>query len=163
MIRNVSGLVPRAIMLNEGEVPMVKIGPGVSLQLLQVDFERNMRVERVLLEPGLVLRKHTHTGYVHAWTLSGSWKYLEYPDVNVANSYLYEPAGSSHTLMVPAQNTKVADVMFIVHGSNIDLDENGSIHSVSDTAGLCDIYLRACKELGLPRPNVLGLPIDWSA
>ena len=62
MIRNVSGQVPHAIMLNECDVPMVKIGAGVSLQLLQVDFERNMRVERVLIEPGVVLRKHTHTG-----------------------------------------------------------------------------------------------------
>ena len=52
--------------------------------------------------------------------------------------------------------------MFIVHGSNIELDESGNIHSVSDTAGLCDIYLRACKELGLARPKVLGLPESWA-
>ena len=150
--------VPRAIMRNAGDLPMVKIGPGVSLQMLQVDFDHNIRVERVLLEPGLALRKHTHTGYVHAWTLSGSWKYIEYPEVNVAGSYLYEPAGSSHTLVVPSENTEPADVVFIVHGANVDLTEDGQIHSVTDSHSLCELYLRTCRELGLPRPNVIGLP-----
>lgn len=150
--------IPRAIMRNPEDLPMVKIGPGVSLQMIQVDLEHNIRVERVLLEPGLALRKHTHTGYVHAWTLSGSWKYIEYPEVNVAGSYLFEPAGSSHTLVVPAENTEPADVVFIVHGANVDLTDDGNIHSVSDAHTLLDVYLRTCRELGLPRPDVIGMP-----
>ena len=87
-------------MRGADDVPMVRIGPGVSIQYLQVDLQRDIRVTRAQLEPGLKLRRHTHTGHVFAWTLGGSWLYTEYPqDVNVAGCYLYEEAGSSHTLV----------------------------------------------------------------
>ena len=148
--------IPRAIMRGADDLPMVRLGPGVSVQYLQVDLEHNIRVTRALLEPGL--RRHTHTGYVHAWTLAGSRKYIEYPDLNVAGCYLYEPSGSSHTLVVPPENREAADVIFIVHGGNVDHDEDGSIVSVTDAHSLLAVYLRACREQGLPRPNVIGLP-----
>ena len=69
---------------------------GVAIQLLQVDLDHNIRVTRARLAPGLQLRTHIHTGHVFAWTLAGTWKYIEYPEASEANSYLYEPAGSSH-------------------------------------------------------------------
>lgn len=162
-MQHITGAAPAAIMRNEADVPMVKIGPGISVQLLQVDFDHNIRVTRALLEPGVKLRKHAHTGFVHAWTLSGSWKYMEYPEVNVANSYLYEPAGSAHTLLVPPESKVAADVIFIVHGSNIEYDEDGNFHCVTDAAAIAGAYLQACRELGLPRPNVIGLPDGWEA
>jgi 2,4'-dihydroxyacetophenone dioxygenase len=152
------GEIPRALMRAADDVPMVRIGPGVSVQYLQVDLEHNIRVTRALLEPGLRLRRHTHTGHVFAWTLGGSWKYIEYPDVNVAGCYLYEPSGSSHTLVVPAESSEPADVIFIVHGGNVDHGDDGSIVSVTDAHSLLAVYLRACREQGLPRPNVIGLP-----
>lgn len=154
-----AGEVPRAIMRGAQDLPMVRIGSGVSIQYLQVDLEQNIRVTRALLEPGLTLRRHTHTGHVFAWTLGGSWLYTEYPeDVNVAGCYLYEPAGSSHTLVVPPENREPADVVFIVHGGNLDHDDCGATVSVTDALSLLAVYLRACREQGLPRPNIIGLP-----
>ena len=163
LLQHITGAAPAAIMRNEADVPMVKIAPGISVQLLQVDFDHNIRVTRSLLDPGLKLRKHVHTGFVYAWTLSGSWKYLEYPEVNVANSYLYEPAGSAHTLAVSPDSKEAADVIFIVHGSNIEYDEEGKFHCVTDAEAIARAYLLACRELGLPRPKVIGLPDGWEA
>ena len=37
---------------------------------------------------------------------AGAWKYAEYPEVNRAGSYLFEPAGSIHTLTVLEDNTE---------------------------------------------------------
>ena len=162
-MQHITGAAPAAIMRNEADVPMVKIGPGISVQLLQVDFNHNIRVTRSLLEPGLRLRKHLHTGFVYAWTLAGSWKYLEYPEVNVANSYLYEPAGSAHTLLVLPESKEPADVIFIVNGSNIEYDEDGKYAGVTDAEAIARAYLRSCRELGLPRPDVIGLPDGWEA
>ena len=62
------------------------------------------------------------------------------------------------TLVVPAENIDPADVVFIVHGANVDLTEDGKIHSVSDSHTLLEVYLRACREQGLPRPDVIGMP-----
>lgn len=155
--------IPAAILRKTGDLPMVKIGPGVSIQLLQVDFDHNIRVTRALLDPGLTLRTHIHTGHVFAWTLAGTWKYLEYPESSESNSYLYEPACSAHTLHVPKDSPVPADVIFIVHGSNIELGAGGEYEGATDAMAIARAYLNGCKEQGLPRPRVIGLPLDWEA
>ena len=151
---------PHALLRDLTDLPMVRVTPLASLQLLQVDLDHNIRVSRARFDPGFTVNAHRHTGYVHAWTLSGSWKYIEYPEVNIAGSYLFEPSGSTHTLVVPKENTEVTEVLFVVHGSNLELDAEGKIMSVSDAHSICDLYLRTCRELGLPRPKVIGLPAE---
>lgn len=156
-----SAAIPAAILRQESDLPMVEIGPGVAIQLLQVDFDHNTRILRARLDPGLQLRTHIHTGHVFAWTLSGRWHYLEYPENSEANSYLYEPAGSIHTLHVPEDSTEPADVIFIVHGTNIELGTTGEVEGATSAMEIARAYLQACKEKRLPRPDVIGLPSDW--
>jgi hypothetical protein len=94
---------------------------------------------------------------VHAFTQSGSWYYLEYPDsVNRAGSYLFEPAGSVHTLHVPETNTEDTDVWFTIHGANLNLDERGNVVSVLDAATILMYYRYRCKEEhGVDDPPVI--------
>lgn len=161
LTKNDSAPVPAAILRQETDLPMVEIGPGVSIQLLQVDFDHNIRVTRAKLAPGLKFRTHIHSGHVFAWTVAGSWHYLEYPESSRANAYLYEPAGSTHTLHVPEDSPEPADVIFIVHGSNIELGATGEIEGATSAMDIARVYLKACRERGLPRPDVIGLPPDW--
>jgi len=149
--------IPRALHLGEEDAPFVDLGNGVELQVLKVDIEAGLWVIRNRFQPGLVVERHKHTGCVHAFTLSGSWKYLEYPEVNRAGSYLFEPAGSVHTLIVPEDNTEVTDVWFAIQGANLNLDENDEIQMVIDAALIRDVYLGACETAGLPRPPVIGV------
>ena len=153
--------IPAAILRLEGDLPMVEIGPGVAIQLLQVDFDHNIRVTRAKLSPGLKLRTHIHTGHVFAWTVAGTWYYLEYPERSYANAYLYEPAGSVHTLYVPEDSDQPADVIFIVHGSNLELGATGQFEGATSAMDIARAYLKACRQQGLPRPDVIGLPPDW--
>jgi len=148
--------IPRALHVGEEDAPFVDLGNGVELQVLKVDVEAGLWVIRNRFQPGLVVERHKHTGCVHAFTLSGSWKYLEYPEVNRAGSYLFEPAGSIHTLIVPEDNTEVTDVWFAIQGANLNLDENDEIQMVIDAALIRDVYLGACEAAGLPRPPVIG-------
>ena len=156
-----SAAIPAAILRQESDLPMVEIAPGVAIQLLQVDFDHNIRVLRAQLAPGLRLCTHIHTGHVFAWTISGRWHYLEYPESSEANSDLYEPAGSIHTLHVPEDSTEPADVIFIVHGSNIELGATTEIEGATSAMDIARAYLQACQEQGISRPNVIGLPHDW--
>jgi 2,4'-dihydroxyacetophenone dioxygenase len=149
--------IPRALHLGEEDAPFVDLGNGVELQVLKIDIEAGLWVIRNRFQPGLVVERHKHTGCVHAFTLSGSWKYLEYPEVNRAGSYLFEPAGSIHTLIVPEDNTEVTDVWFAIQGANLNLDENDQIQMVIDAALIRDVYLGACEAAGLPRPPVIGV------
>jgi 2,4'-dihydroxyacetophenone dioxygenase len=145
--------IPRAIHRGEDELPFVDLGDGTSLQLLQVDVEQGLWVIRTRFAPGTVVMTHKHTGPVHAFTLSGSWKYAEYPDVNTAGSYLYEPAGSIHTLVVPEENEGPTDVWFAIWGANLNLDEDGNVVMVIDAGFIREVYLGLCEAQGLPRPN----------
>jgi 2,4'-dihydroxyacetophenone dioxygenase len=147
--------VPRAIHRGESELPFVALGDGTHLQLLQVDIPSGLWVVRTRFEPGVTIPTHRHTGPVYAFTLAGRWKYKEYPEVNTAGSYLYEPAGSVHTLTVPSDVEGLTDVWFAIYGANLNLDENGNVVSVIDAGFVKQAYLDACAALGHPVPQII--------
>jgi 2,4'-dihydroxyacetophenone dioxygenase len=149
--------IPLALHRGESDLPFVDLGDGSEMQLLQCDVEAGLWVIRTRFRPGYLVQTHKHTGEVFAFTISGSWKYLEYPEVNTAGSYLFEPAGSVHTLTVPDDNDGVTDVWFAIRGANLNLDEDGNVTSVIDAGAVRDFYLAMCEGMGLPRPDVIGL------
>jgi 2,4'-dihydroxyacetophenone dioxygenase len=150
--------VPTAILRHEEDLPFVDLGDGSTMQLLQVDVEAGLWIIRTKFNPGMTVDTHKHTGSVYAFTMSGSWLYLEYPDsVNVAGSYLFEPAGSIHTLHVPEANTEVTDVVFVIHGANLNLDADGNVTSVIDAGMVRDFYVVMAEAAGCTDPPVIGL------
>ena len=48
-----------------------------------------------------VLSRHRHPGPVHGFVLRGRWHYLEHDWVAEEGSYVFEPPGETHTLVVP--------------------------------------------------------------
>jgi quercetin dioxygenase-like cupin family protein len=149
--------IPQALHRGEAELPFVALGDGTHLQVLQIDVDAGLWVIRTKFEPGVTVQRHKHTGEVFAFTIAGSWKYLEYADVNTAGSYLYEPAGSIHTLTVPADNDGLTDVWFAIKGANLNLDADGNVESVIDAGFIAEVYIAMCEQLGHRRPNVIGL------
>src|SRR5262249_55688823 len=123
---------PNALHRAAGDLPFVTFFEGLDFQLLQASVEQGLWVVRTHFKPGITIPTHRHTGEVFAVTFRGWWRYLEYPDVNTAGSYLFEPAGSQHTLHVPASNTETTDVWFAIRGANLNLDEQGNVASVWD-------------------------------
>ena len=148
--------IPTSYHRGEAELPFVPYQEGVTFQLLQVDINNSLWVIRVKFDPGVTIQRHRHTGDVSAFTIAGSWKYLEYPDVNVTGSYLYEPAGSIHTLHVPDTNTEVTDVWFAIRGANLDLADDDSVLSIIDAGTILEIYRTQCAEIGIDNSDVIG-------
>ena len=148
---------PPTIHRGEGDLPFVSIGDGNTLQLLQVDLAQGIWIVRNKFDPDTTIQTHKHTGHVYAFTQSGSWHYLESPDaVNTAGSYLYEPAGSTHTLHVPADNDGPTDVWFTIHGANLNLDAEGKVEMVIDAQFILDFYRLLCAEQhGIADPPVV--------
>lgn len=149
--------VPSAILRHDADLPFVDIGDGSTLQLLQVDLASGMWVVRNRFAPGTTLPTHKHTGAVFAFTQTGRWHYLEYGDeVNVAGSYLYEPAGSVHTLHVPEDNDGLTDVWFTIHGANLNLGPDGSVDLVVDAHAILPFYREMCaQQHGVTDPPVV--------
>jgi quercetin dioxygenase-like cupin family protein len=148
--------IPEALHRGESQLPFVEFIPGMDIQVPHVNIDSGLWVIRIRFAPGIVLPKHLHTGEVFAFTLSGSWKYLEYDAVNTAGSYLYEPAGSVHTLHVPETNRDVTDVWFAIQGANLNLDADGKVESVWDATFVLNTYLALCEAAGHAKPDVIG-------
>ena len=149
--------IPMALHVGESDAPFVDIGDGSSMQVLHIDLDRDLWVVRTRFQPGYQVMTHRHTGDVYAFTLSGAWHYLEYPDVNRTGSYLYEPAGSTHTLHVLDDNTEITDVFFAIFGKNENLDTDGNVVSVWDAAFILEVYRALCVAQGFPAPSVIGV------
>ena len=149
--------LPLALHVGENEMPFVDIGDGSSMQVLHIDLDRGLWVVRTRFQPGYRVTTHRHTGDVFAFTLTGAWHYLEYPDVNRAGSYLYEPPGSTHTLHVLDENKGVTDVFFAIFGANENLDADGTVVSVCDAEFIMTVYLALCEAQGFDRPAIIGV------
>jgi len=143
---------PEAVHFGAGDLPFVDIGDGSKLKVLQVRTGEGLWIIENIFQAGYQVETHRHTGPVYGYTTSGAWKYREYDYVNRAGSFLYEPAGSEHTLQCIEDNTRV---WFQMYGANINLDAQGNITSVVDGALTLAFYYAMCDEQGLPRPNVL--------
>jgi quercetin dioxygenase-like cupin family protein len=147
--------VPTAIHRGEEELPWVDIGDGSLLKVLQVKTREGLWVIRNRFMPGYRVQTHKHTGPVYAFTTSGAWRYRESAFVNRAGSFLYEPAGSVHTLIVPDDNTEPTEVFFAIWGANLNLDAAGNVESVIDGDLILNAYYGLCEAQGLSRPDVV--------
>ncbi len=144
--------IQEAVHFGQDDLPFVDIGDGSLLKVLQVKPQEGLWIIENIFQDGYEVEMHKHTGPVFGYTRSGAWKYKEYDYVNREGSFLYEPAGSMHTLQCIEDNTRV---WFQMYGSNINLDADGNVTSVVDGQLTLDFYLAMCEEQGLPRPNVL--------
>lgn len=140
------------VLLNRDDLPWVEFGETL-LQVLQVDLNQGFWVTRSRLKPDIRIATHYHTGPVLAITFSGSWYYEENPDeVNVAGSYLFEPAHSRHTLISGPEGS---EVVFVMTGANINVDENNNITGIVDGAAVLAAYREACEAEGKSTSRVL--------
>jgi len=145
--------IDEAVHRGAEDLPFVEIGDGNKLKVIQVDAGLGLWIVENIFQAGYEVPTHKHTGPVYAYTTSGAWKYKEYGYVNRAGSFLFEPAGSTHTLQCIEDDTHV---WFQMYGSNLNLDADGNVESVFDGAGTLEVYLLLAEAEGYDRPNVIG-------
>lgn len=143
---------PEAVHIGVDDLPFVDIGGGNKLKVIMVDEGQGLWVIENIFQSGFAVQTHKHTGPVYGYTTSGAWKYAEYDYVNRAGSFLFEPAGSVHTLTCIEDDTRV---WFQMYGANLNLDADGNIDSIADGAGTLAFYYAMCEQQGLPRPAVV--------
>lgn len=136
--------------VGDTDLPWAEAGDGSALQLLHVNLESGLWISKTRLPAGYKVVKHFHTGLVYAVTLKGRWFYAEAPEaMNAPGSYLFEPAGSVHTLCTPDDQDGETVVWFAVHGANLNLDGEGKVVSVMDARFALELYRGYCDALGL--------------
>ncbi|MFM9376881.1 2,4'-dihydroxyacetophenone dioxygenase family protein [Gordonia sp. VNK21] len=153
--------IPLALTMQTKTLPWAHdiLAPGLSIQLLVSDIEGGFQVVNTRFKAGTSLPTHLHTGAVHGHTTAGSWFYREYGDesLNVAGSYIYEPAGSTHTLHVPESNTEDTEALFIIHGAFLNYDADGNFVGHMDAANTREAYRAILQAQGDEVPEfVIG-------
>jgi hypothetical protein len=113
----------------------VPMAPGVAFRPLMFDVTQGGWSTLLRVAPGCRLARHYHTAPVHGFTVRGCWRYPEHDWVAREGSYIFEPPGEAHTLVVDAGEEKMLS-FFVTRGSLIYTDAEG--HQV----GYEDVFTR---------------------
>jgi 2,4'-dihydroxyacetophenone dioxygenase len=88
-----------------------------------------------------VVSCHRHPAPVHGYVIKGSWRYLEHDWIATEGSYVFEPPGETHTLVVD-EHVEEMITWFMVNGAMLYVDDDGKL------TGYADVFQRIdmCRE-----------------
>jgi len=95
-----------------------------------------------------VLSRHRHPQPVHGYVIKGQWHYLEHDWEATAGSYVYEPPGETHTLVVPDGVDEMI-THFQVNGVMLYVDPYGKIQGYEDVFTKIDNCRAHYEKVGL--------------
>jgi quercetin dioxygenase-like cupin family protein len=95
-----------------------------------------------------VLSRHRHPNAVHGFVLKGRWHYLEHDWEAREGSYVFEPPGETHTLVVPDDVDEMI-TYFQVNGTMNYVDPYGKHLGYEDVFTKIDMCRAHFEEVGL--------------
>lgn len=121
-------------------LPWAPVAPGFDLKVLHGQYDDDTRALVLRLQPGTVIRRHRHTGEVHAFNLQGSRKLLDTGEIIGPGGYVYEPPGNEDSWMAVGDEPLV--VFVTVREVIEELDDDGQVTARMSTASVADHYRR---------------------
>jgi quercetin dioxygenase-like cupin family protein len=103
-----------------------------------------------------VLSRHRHPNPVHGFVLKGRWHYLEHDWVATEGSYVFEPPGETHTLVVPDDVTEMI-TLFQVNGVMYYVDPHGNHLGYEDVFTKIDMCRAHYDNVGIGSEYVTSL------
>ena len=99
-------------------------------------------------EGAQVLNRHHHANPVTVYTLEGAWGYLEHDWVATPGTFIVEPAGETHTLIV---HPSAGHMKAIFHnwGPFLDVDAEGNVTAYSDVFSRLEMFREHYRQNGL--------------
>jgi quercetin dioxygenase-like cupin family protein len=103
-----------------------------------------------------VLSRHIHPSWVTGYVIKGSWRYLEHGWVAREGSFVYEPPGEIHTLVVDEAAGGAPEMItfFNIAGAMVYVDEAGRTTGYEDVFTKIDMCRRHYEAAGLGRDYV---------
>lgn len=95
-----------------------------------------------------VLNRHRHPMVVVGYVIKGRWKYLEHDWIAEVGSFVYEPPGEIHTLIVPDDCPEMI-TFFSISGAMIYVDEGGRMTGYEDVWTKIDMCRAHYQAVGL--------------
>ena len=124
------------------------LGPEMWSRPLMLNTSQGYYSHVIKVKRSGLLQRHRHSGHVHAWVIRGKWHYLEHDWVATEGSYIFEPPGETHTLVVP-DDCQDMMTFFTVHGALIYVDPQGNATGYEDVFTRIEKYKRHFESVGL--------------
>lgn len=127
------GIVPEIAVAAEPDDERVWVpqAPKVWFRPLLLDTVTGQWCNLLRVRRAGIVSRHRHPSSVFGYVLRGSWHYLEHDWVADAGSFVYEPPGEVHTLVVPETCAEMV-TLFNVKGAMVYLDEGGAVTGFED-------------------------------
>lgn len=139
-------VVPHAVP--EDERVWVQQAEGVWFRPLCLNRSQGYWVNLLRVRRSGVLSRHRHPQAVHGFVLKGRWHYLEHDWIAEAGTYVFEPPGETHTLVVPEDVIEMI-TLFQVNGIMYYVDPWGAPLGYEDVFTKIDMCRRHYEAAGL--------------
>ena len=126
----------------------VPLSPGRWSRPLCFNISQGYWVHLTKVIGGGFLSRHRHSAPVHGFVIKGSWRYLEHDWVAKEGSYLFEPPGEIHTLVVD-QDCDEMITLFHNSGALLYCDKNGKTINSTDVFDRVDAARKHFVKVGL--------------
>ena len=142
------GLPDQAIQSDE--IPWVPQGDRVWFKPLRFDLANGRWVNLLKVTGTGKVNRHRHSGgQVLGFVLQGGWRYLERDWVARPGTFIYEPPGDIHTLVVEGTGETEMITLFLLEGVIQYLDDDDRIITQDDVFSKMDRYLTYCRQQGI--------------
>ena len=140
------GLPDRAV--DADALPWVPQGERVWFKPLRFDLANGRWVNLLKITGGGKVNRHRHSGgQVLGYVLQGGWRYLERTWTARPGTFVYEPPGDIHTLVV--DEGEEMQTLFILEGVVQYLDDNDNVIYQDDVFTKLERYRNYCRDHGL--------------
>ena len=141
------GLPDQAIQSDE--LPWVPQGERAWFKPLRFDLTSGRWINLLKVEGSGRINRHRHTGgQVMGYCIEGSWRYLEREWVARPGTFVYEPPGDIHTLVVDEESGGML-TLFILEGTVQYIDDEDNLIYQDDVFSKLERYLKFCEEQGI--------------
>ncbi|GHC27911.1 2,4'-dihydroxyacetophenone dioxygenase family protein [Aidingimonas halophila] len=144
-------VVPNAIP--DDERIWVPQAENVDFRPLCLNVSQGYWVNLLRVRKSGVLSRHRHPNPVHGIVLKGEWRYLEHDWVATEGSYVYEPPGETHTLVVD-DHVEEMITLFQVNGVMYYVDPWSGHLGFEDVFTKVDMCRQHYEACGLGRDYV---------
>lgn len=129
-------------------LPWVPQGERVWFKPLRFDLATGRWVNVLKVTGNGRVNRHRHAGgQVLGYCLQGSWRYLERDWVARPGSFVYEPPGDIHTLVV--DEGEEMQTLFLLEGVIQYLDDDDHVIAQDDVFTKLERYLDYCRTHGI--------------
>jgi quercetin dioxygenase-like cupin family protein len=139
-------VVPRAI--SDDERLWVPQAQNVWFRPLCLNRSQGYWVNLLRVRRSGFLSRHRHPNPVHGFVLRGRWRYLEHDWVAEEGSYVFEPPGETHTLVVPPDIDEMI-TLFQVNGVMYYVDPWGRALGYEDVFTKIEMCRKHFASVGL--------------